>query len=172
MEALWRPLTRKRYAGHVQRFTQYYHQRNVDPFQATHKIGIEYLTEYFHTGLGYLSVNTTRSVLPIIIKTENEIPFGKLPLACKFLKVFYLKQALPRYSTTWDVLIVLKYVKSLQGLKQCDLKSLLHRLVILLCITTGQRDQILFNMNIDFMIFEANKITIFLSHLEQYIDKN
>ena len=100
LEASWRPSTRKRYAGHLQRFTQYCHQGDVDPFQATTKIGIEYLTNYFHTGVGYSSVNTARSVLSTIIKTENEIPFGELPLVCRFLKgVFNLRPALPRYST-------------------------------------------------------------------------
>ena len=94
---------------------------NVDPFQATTKIDIEYLTNYFHTGVGYSSVNTARSVLSTIIKTENEIPFGELPLVRSFLKgVFNLRPALPRYSTT----VVLKYIKSLKPLKQCDLKSL------------------------------------------------
>ena len=103
LEASWRPSTRKRYAGHVQRFTQYCHQRNVDPFQATIKIGIEYLTKYFHTGVGYSSVNTARSVLSTIIKTENDIPFGELPLVCRFLKgVFNLRPAIPKYSTSWD----------------------------------------------------------------------
>ena len=121
LEALWRLSTTKRYAGHLQRFTQYCHQRNVDPFQATTKIGIEYLTNYFHTGVGYSSVNTARSVLSTIIKTENEIPFGELSLVRSFLKgVFNLRPALPRYSTTVD----LKYIKSLKHLKQCDLKSL------------------------------------------------
>ena len=110
LEGSWRPSTRKRYAGHVQRFTQYCHQQNVDPFQATTKIGIEYLTKYFHTGVGYSSVNTARSVLSTIIKTENDIPFGELPLVCRFLKgVFNLRPALPKYSTTWDVSVVLKY---------------------------------------------------------------
>ena len=66
----------------MQRFTQYCHQRNVDPFRATTKIGIEYLTKYFHTRAGYSSVNTARSVLSRIIKTENEIPFGEVPLVC------------------------------------------------------------------------------------------
>ena len=76
LEASWRPSTRKRCAGHVQRFTQYCHQRNFDPFQATAKIGIEYLTKHFHTGVYYSSVNTPRPVLSTIIKTENEITFG------------------------------------------------------------------------------------------------
>ena len=127
---------------------------NVDPFQATTKIDIEYLTNYFHTGVGY-SVNTARSVLSTIIKTENEIPFGELLLVCRFLKgVFNLRSGLPRYSTTWDVSVVLKYIKSLKALKQCDLKRL--------CITTGRRDQTLFYMNIDLMMFEADKVTIFV----------
>ena len=201
LEASWRPSTRERYAGHVQRFTQYCHQQNFDPFQATTKIGIEYLTKYFHTGVGYSSVNTARSVLSTIIKTENDIPFGELPLVCRFLKgVFNLRPALPKYSTAWDVSVVLKYIKSLKALKQCDLKSLSYRLATLLCITTGQRDQLLFYMKKDLMKFEADRVTIFvpelfkqsrpghhlepmvilrypdqeicvLSHLEQYIEK-
>ena len=98
---LWQPSTWKRYVGHVQIFTQYCHKQNADPFQETTKIVIKHLTEYFHTGVGYSSVNTARSVLSTIIKTENEIPFGELPLACGFLKgVFNLRPALPRYSTT------------------------------------------------------------------------
>ena len=138
---------------------------NVDPFQATTKIDIEYLTNYFHTGVGY-SVNTARSVLSTIIKTENEIPFGELSLVCRFLKgVFNLRPALPRYSTTWDISVVLKYIKSLKALKQCDLKSLLYRLAILLCITTGQRDQTLFYKNIVLTMFEADKVTIFVPEL-------
>ena len=96
LEASWRLSTRKRYAGHAQRFTQYRHQWNVDPFQTTTKIGIGSLTNYFLTGVGYLSVNAARSVCSTIIKTENEIPFGELPLVCRFLKwVFNLRSALP-----------------------------------------------------------------------------
>ena len=166
LEASWRPSARKRYAGHLQQFTQYCHQRNVDPFQTTTKIGIEHLTNYFHTGVGYSSVNTVRSLLSTIIKTENEMPFREFPLVYRFLKgIFDLRPALPRYSTTWDVSVVLKYIKSLKDLKQCDLKSLSYRLAILLCITTGRRDQALFYMSIDLMMFEVDKVTIFVPEL-------
>ena len=108
LEASWGPSATKTYAGHVQRFRQYCHQRNVDPFQATTKIPIEYLTKYFHTGVGYSSANTPRSVLSIIIKTENEILFGELPLVCRSLKrVFNLRPSFPGYSTAWNVSVVL-----------------------------------------------------------------
>ena len=133
LEASWRPSTRKRYAGHVQRFTQYCHQRNVDPFQETSKTGIEYLTK------------TLPHLFYPYTQTENEIPYVELPLVYRFLKgVFNLKPAYPGYSTTWDVSVVLKYIKTLKALKQWDLKSLPYRLAILLCIATGQRDQTLF----------------------------
>ena len=41
----------------------------------------------------------------------------------------------------------------------------MYRLAILLCITTGQRDQTLFYMNKDLMKFEADKVTIFVPEL-------
>ena len=72
---------------------------------------------------------------------------------------------IPRHFTTWGVSLVLKYIKSLKALKQWDLKSRSYRLVILLCTTTSQRDQTLFYLNIDFKMFDADKITIFLPEL-------
>ena len=105
-------------------------------------------------------MNTARTISSTIVKTENEIPFGELPLVCRFLKgVFNLRLDLPRYSTTWDVSVVLKYIKRLEALNQYDLKSLSYRLAILLCITTGQRDQTLFCVNIGLMMFKGDKVT-------------
>ena len=105
-------------------------------------------------------MNTARTISSTIVKTENEIPFGELPLVCRFLKgVFNLRLDLPRYSTTWDVSVVLKYIKSLEALNQYDLKSLSYRLAILLCITTGQRDQTLFYVNTGLMMFKGDKVT-------------
>ena len=59
-------------------FIKYCYQRNVNPFQATTKTSIEDLTEYFHTGVGFSSINTARSFLFRIIKTENETSFGEM----------------------------------------------------------------------------------------------
>ena len=62
LETSWRLPTKERYARHVQRFTQFCHQRDVNPFQSTTKIDLDYLTVYFNTGVGYSSVNTVTSV--------------------------------------------------------------------------------------------------------------
>ena len=86
-----------------------------------------------------------------------------MPLVCRFLKgVFNLRPALLRYCTTWDVSVILNYIKSLKALNQSDLKILSYCLAILLCIATGQKDQTLFYMNKDLMMFEAGKVTFFV----------
>ena len=44
-------------------------------------------------------------------------------------------------------------------------KTLSYRLAILLCLTTGQRDQTISYMNLDLMKFETDKVTIFVTEL-------
>ena len=136
------------------------------PFRKRSKIGTEYLTEYFQTGVSYLSVNTAGSVLSTLLKAENEITFWGLPLVCTFLKgVFDLRPALSRHSTTSNVSVALKDVKVFQALKQYNLKSLSYLFAFLPCITTAQKDQMFLNVNIDLIMFEEVKITIFEAEL-------
>ena len=89
---------KKGYNSHVERFVKFCRERYTDPIQATTEMGIEFLTEYFKTGVGYSSVNSARSALPSIIKPACNAPFGKSPLVCRLLKgVFNIRPALPRY---------------------------------------------------------------------------
>ena len=98
LSASWRVGTEKRYNSHVERFVKFCRERYTDPIQATTEMGIEFLTEYFKTGVGYSSVNSARSALPSIIKPACNAPFGKSPLVCRLLKgVFNIRPALPRY---------------------------------------------------------------------------
>ena len=148
------------------KFSHYCLQRNTNPTQANFKIGIEYLTQYFYTRVGYCSVNTASSVLSSILKPENGTSFGEDPLVCRLLKgVFNLRPSLPRYITTWDISICFRYIQSLPSLDECNLKTLSHRLAILLCLTAGQRDQTISYMNLDLMKFETDKVTIFVPEL-------
>ena len=126
-------------------------------------MGIEFLTEYFKTGVGYSSVNSARSALSSIIKPVCNVPFGKSPLVCRFLKrVFNIRPALPRYVTTWHVTKVFTFIRSKPTLTNCDLKPLSHRLAILLCLTTGQRDQTIKCLNLDCIKISSDKVVLFV----------
>ena len=134
LSASWRVETGKRYNSHVERFVKFCRERYTDPIQATTEIGIEFLTEYFKTGLSYSSVNSARSALSSIIKPVCNVPFGKSPLVCK----------------------------SKPTLTNCDLKTLSHRLAKLLCVTTGQRDQTIKCLNLDYIKISSDKVVLFV----------
>ena len=153
--------TRKRYNSHVERFVKFCHERYTDPIQATTKKGIELLTEYFKTEVG--SVSSARSALSSIIKPVRNVPFGKSPLACRLLKgVFNIRLALPRYITTWDVIKFFIFIKSKLTLRNFDLKTLSHKLAILLCLTTGQGDQTIKCLNLDYIEISSGKVVLFV----------
>ena len=82
----WRQGTEKRYYGHIKRFVDFCHKRQADPLCAITKTGIEFLNEYFNTGVGYSAVNSARSALFSLIKPLHGIHFGKDPLLSRFLR--------------------------------------------------------------------------------------
>ena len=121
-------------------------------------MGIEFLTEYFKTRLGYSSVNSARSSLSSIIKPVCNVPFGNSPLVCRFLKeIFNIRPALPRYVTK-----VFSFIKSKPALTNCDPKTLSHILAILLCLTASQRDQTIKCLSLDCIKISSDKIVLFV----------
>ena len=160
----WRQGTEKRYYGHIKRFVDFCHKRQADPLCAITKTGIEFLNEYFNTGVGYSAVNSARSALSSLIKPLHGIPFGKDSLVSRILReVFNIRPALPQYVTTWNVSKVFQYFKKQQALVNCDLKTVSHRLTILLCVTTGQRDQPIKFLNLECLKVSDDRTILFIS---------
>ena len=69
---------------------------------------------------------------------ENGIYFGKRPFVQRLMKgIFNLRPVLPRQFVLWDPDIVLDYLSNLD----LPLKDYLsQKLVVLLCLLSGQRD--------------------------------
>ena len=78
--------TGERYNYHIERLVKFCRERYTDPIQATTEMGIEFLTEYFKTRVGYSSVNSARSALTNIMKPVCNVPFGKSSLVCRLIK--------------------------------------------------------------------------------------
>ena len=103
----WRLVTIKQYKSYLERWEQFCIVNNVSIFEPGIGKVIEFLTELFHTGIGYSAINTARSALSSIILLPGGRPVGEYPLICRFLKgVFELRPALPKYTEIWDVGIV------------------------------------------------------------------
>lgn len=118
------------------------YKRKINIFEANVDSVLTYLTELYNAGLGYSCINTTRSALSSFLQLENCVSVGSHTLARRFMKgVFNLRPSLPRYNVTWDVNIVLKFLKNLTPISSLSLLKLSQKLLMLLL--SGQRGQTL-----------------------------
>ena len=69
---------------------------------------------------------------------------------------------MPRYVTTWDVTKIFTFIKLRPTLTNCDLKTLSHRLAILLCLTTDQRGHTIKCLDFDYIKISSDKIVLFV----------
>ena len=157
----WSACTTKSYDTYLKQWTEFCSSRNIDATRATVNVGIEFLTYLFtNKKLGYSAINSARSALSNFIQTNDTIPFGKLPVVTRFMRgVFRLRPSLPKYTVIYDPQIVLNYLKTITDM---NLKTLTLKLTTLLCFVTGQRNQTINSLDIDFMHDDGDeKITFY-----------
>ena len=126
---------------------------------------LDFLDHVFHNGMqgqpvGYSTVNTARSALSTFV-TIDKLPVGQHPLVKRYLKgVFNIKPALPRYECTGtcDLNVVLRYLYTLSPVAELSLKLLSYKLVMLLCILSGQRCQSIHLFDVYNMQLSFNKV--------------
>ena len=129
---------KKQYKTYLARWHQFSTKRSCDPLQPTLTDVIEFLTELFQSGIGHSCLNTARSALSFV----NNTPAGIHPLVARFMKgVFERRPSLPKYTSTWDVNVVLTYLRTLKDGQSSPLKELSWKLSTLLIILSGQRIQ-------------------------------
>ena len=144
LQASWRTETTKQYDVYLKRWEQFCQSKGIDRLDASVENGTDFLATLFTSGLGYSAIDSARSALSSVLILPNNITFGTHPLVARFLKgVFELKPSLPRYSSIWDVSVVLQHLRSLGPPTQLDLKSLTKKTTMLFCLLTGQRCQTL-----------------------------
>ena len=120
---------------------------------------LKFLTELFEAGCGYSSINSARSAVSAISIDAAET-LGQCPLISKFMRgVFNSRPQLPRYSMTWDVNIVLTFLKNWAPAESLSLKQLSLKTTLLLLILSSQRGQTVLNFQIDTMKWSKYKVT-------------
>ena len=135
---------RRQSISSIRKRLQFCSKRSVDPVQTTVSAGLDFLTELVHSGAEYSSVNTARSALSALLwsHSDSEIKFGSHPLVTRFMRgVYNIRPQLPRYTQTWDVGILLRYLSNMEPLSSIPLKLSTYKLACLCALTTGQRAQ-------------------------------
>ena len=92
----------------------------------------------FKQGYQYSTINTYRSALSATIPHVEGHPVRKHPLVCKLLQgIFNKRPPMPRYHHTWDVGVVVHYLKGLEPSEEQPLPILTKKLVTLLALANA-----------------------------------
>lgn len=161
----WRSSTNKQYTSHILRWNNYVVKHDIDFFKPSVADVLEFLTLFFDSGCGYSALNTARSALSSFISVNN-LPVGQNSLVKRFMKgAFNMKPSFPRYTFTWDVNLVLKFLKSMDNFDNITLKWLTFKLVMLVALVSGQRCQTLHCLNLDNLDIFSDKAIFHITEL-------
>ena len=161
--ASWRPATQKQYQTHVTRWIQFCDRGHINPLTPNLTDVIHFLSDTFHWGVAYDSVNTARGALSSLGIVVDGCRAGNHPLVNRLLRgVFNLKPPKPRYTQTWDVKLVLEQLRTLEPLCNLTLKELTLKLVMLMALTQAARVQTLHLLVLDNIGFSETSICVSL----------
>ena len=112
----------------------------------------------FSAGLSCSAICSARSALSGYIDIEDCISFGQHELVKRFIKgVYELRPSFPKYSSTWDVDIVLSYLENMMPLEKLTNKELTLKCAMLIALLSGQRCQTIHCLSIELMTLGDNK---------------
>jgi hypothetical protein len=140
----WRTGTKKQYEVYLKKWQKFCSNAGVDMSSTRISDVLDFLASLAQSGLGYSAINTARGALTALLTTGKRQTIGNHPLVVRFMKgLFETCPPQPRYTSTWDVAVVLSYLKTQSPVKTLSLKSLTLKLTMLLALVTAQRVQTL-----------------------------
>lgn len=130
----------KQYGVAFKKWFLYCNNHNVNAYEASIPYVISFLTEIFHTGVQYSTLNTYRSALSLIISSR----IGSDDRVTRLFKGFYrLRPPKPKYNFTWNPSIVLDFLENLYPNEDICLEQLTKKVVTLIALVTAHRVQTL-----------------------------
>ena len=151
IQSSWRPSTMRQYYVYILKWLKFAEQHAFQTYNPTINQIIEFLTCLFDEGCRYSALNTARSALGTFVQLKEwKGTLGDHPMIHRFMKgAFHTRPSLPRYQATWDVSIVLKYLRRHSPADKLNLQDLTIKLATLCSLVTGQRCQTIQLMDLE-----------------------
>ena len=138
--AAWRKGTSAAYTSAWGKWDSWCRERKINPVHAPIASILEFLTAEFHAGKAYRTLNDYLSAISSTHPSINSVRVAGHPLVVQSLKgAFNLRPPLPKYSTTWDVDVLLSFIEKLGPNGSLSPKDLSQKLGILLTLTAMHR---------------------------------
>ena len=156
----WSTSTKNAYEVSAKKWLHYTLHNNVNPVTPLANQCVDFLTEYMDSGVGYSSVNTSKSLLSSFVRVDG-VPLGEHALICKYMKgVRREKPPQTRLDDVWDPIPVLHYLQGWGPIANLDLDRLSKRTMVLFLLATGQRLQALHLMLRPDMVWTEDTVRI------------
>jgi hypothetical protein len=127
---------------------------------------LEFLAFSTSNGKAYSTINVARSMLSTTFPTIDGIQIRKHPLVTKLMDgIFNLNPPKPKYQSTWNVEVVLDYLKTIPDNENLNLSQISHKsqIVILLALTTLLRVSEIASIARQSITFFGDKVIFSLS---------
>ena len=122
-----------------------------------------FLAKLFEDNHKHGVIAVARSALSAVLPKRNGLSFGQDPTVSQMMKgIFKLRPTLPKYTVTYDPDIVLRYMTTLPDNSSLTLELLTKKLVMLLCLLSGQRSQSIHAIQTNYMKFTNNKYICYI----------
>ena len=159
-----RASTQTAYAGPWKKWCSWCDRQKINPVQATVGQIANFITSRLELGLEYTTLNSYRSAISAYHPEVDGVKVGKHPMITQLLRgVFNRKPPKPRYIETWDVNIVLGYIKDM-GIN-LSLKELTLKLTMLLALTTVARTSELHKLDPNWMLDKGDCVIFHIVEL-------
>ena len=136
----WRTKTNKSYDSLFRKWHCWCDQQGFDPISGPVTNVVNFFASLHKEGYQYNSVNAYRSAISSVHEKVDGHDVGKHPLVVRMLKgIYHDRPPLPRYTCTWNVQTVLKYLDSLGDNDTLSLKQLTLKVAMLLALTRPSR---------------------------------
>lgn len=116
--------------------------RKINPYSASLAQIVDFLTELFHKGLQYRTINGYRSMLSAVLPPIDKYKVGQHPYIIQLLKgVFNSRPPKVRLLPEWNLekVLVALQKKPFEPLSKVGLKMLTYKTVFLIAITSFRR---------------------------------
>ena len=126
--------------------------KQIDPFHCSLDTILNYLANLFSQNYEYRTINNHRSAISAFHENIEGYKIGTHPKVIALLKgVSNERPPRPRYTSVWDVELVLLQIKKMSPYAKLNAKELTLKLTMLLAQTATTRSSELKNLDIKFM---------------------
>ena len=136
----WRGSTTKAYESAWRRWASWCAARKVDPFSTTLTNILDFLTEMYNENKEHSTINSYRSAISTFHAKIDGVPAGQHPMVSRLMQgIFNTRPSKPRYTSVWDVEVVLNHIKNMPPLNELRLTELAGKLAMLMALTNADR---------------------------------